>query len=58
MSAKLTASHRTFPHVLQIATVTDGTVAEPAAAVRKGPLHDGVHSKAQRNDGQSTREFL
>ena len=30
-----------------------GAVAEFAAAVGESPLDDGVHSKAQRNDGQS-----
>lgn len=57
-SAESPSNHRTFPHVSRISAVTDGAVAEFAAAVGESPLDDGVHSKAQRNDGQSACEYM
>ena len=38
--------------------VTDGALAKSATAVGKSSFDDRIHSEAQRNDGQSAREYL
>lgn len=37
-------------------SVSDGVVAEPAAAVGEGAVHHGVHPETQVHDGQTERE--